>query len=63
MVTIQVIETVSVDPEISRRTSAQIREEQEKTLSEMELQELDRRRQKLDEELPPLRELRILPES
>jgi hypothetical protein len=54
-VTIQVIETDVVDPPIDRKTPAQLREEEQEFLTEMEAEQQAKMLQKLDEELPQLR--------
>jgi hypothetical protein len=54
-VTIQVVETDAVDPPTDRKTPAQLREEEREFLTEMEAEHQARLRQKIDEELPPLR--------
>ena len=54
-VTIQVIETDTVDAPTDRKTPAQLREEERAFLTEMEAEHQDRIRRKIDEELPPFR--------
>jgi hypothetical protein len=54
-ITIQVIETDTVDTPTDRKTSAQLREEEREFLTEMEAKHQDRVRRKIDEELPPFR--------
>ena len=54
-ITIQVIEADTVDPPTDRKTPAQLRQEEEEFLTEMEREHQDRVRQKIDEELPPFR--------
>jgi hypothetical protein len=54
-VSIQVIETDTVDTPIDRKTPAQLREEEQAFLTEMEAEHQARIRRKIDEELPPFR--------
>jgi hypothetical protein len=54
-VSVQVIETDTVDPPTDRKTPAQLREEERAFLTEMEAEHQDRMRRKIDEELPPYR--------
>jgi hypothetical protein len=52
-ITIQVIETDTVDPPRDRKTPAQLREEEREFLTEMEAEHQERIRRRIDEELPP----------
>jgi hypothetical protein len=54
-VTIQVIETDTVDAPTDRKTPAQLREEEQAFLTEMEAEHQARILRKIDEELPPFR--------
>jgi hypothetical protein len=54
-VTIQVIETDTVDTPTDRKTPAQLREEERALLTEMEAEHRARILRKIDEELPPFR--------
>jgi hypothetical protein len=54
-ITIQVIETDTVDTPTDRKTPAQLRQEEEEFLTEMEREHQARLDRKIDEELPPLR--------
>jgi hypothetical protein len=54
-VTVQVVETDSVDTPTDRKTPAQLRQEEEEFLNEMEREHQARVHRKIDEELPPLR--------
>jgi hypothetical protein len=54
-ITIQVIETDTVDTPTDRKTPAQLRQEEEEFLSEMERNHQARVLRKIDEELPPFR--------
>ena len=52
---IQVVETDAVDTPTDRKTPAQLRQEEEEFLTEMEREHQARVRQKIDEELTPFR--------
>lgn len=52
-VTVQVIETDTVDAPTDRKTPAQLREEEREFLTEMEAEHQAIMRRKIDEELPP----------
>src|SRR5262245_23145574 len=54
-ITIQVIETDMVDTPTDRKTPAQLRQEEEEFLTEMERKHQARVSRKIDEELPPFR--------
>ncbi len=54
-VSVQVIETDTVDTPTDRKTPAQLREEEQAFLTEMEAEHQARIRRKIDEELPPFR--------
>ena len=54
-ITIQVIETDTVDTPTDRKTPAQLREEEREFLTAMEAEHQERIRRKIDEELPPFR--------
>ena len=54
-ITIQVIETVTVDMPTDRKTPAQLCKEEEEFLTEMEREHQARVFRKIDEELPPFR--------
>ncbi len=54
-ITVQVVETDAVDAPTDRKTPAQLRQEEEEFLTEMEREHQARRRQQIDEELPPFR--------
>lgn len=54
-ITIQVIETDTVDTPTDRKTPAQLRQEEEEFLTEMEREHQARVDRKIDEELPPFR--------
>ena len=55
MITIQVIEADTVDMPTDRKTPAQLRQEEEEFLTEMEREHDARVRRKIDKELPPFR--------
>jgi|GEM_PF-2944406 len=54
-VTIQVVESDTVDTPVHRKTRAQLRQEEEELLTEIEQNHQARIRQKIDEELPRTR--------
>jgi hypothetical protein len=54
-ITIQVVETDTVDTPTDRKTPAQLREEEQAFLTEMEAEHQARIRRRIDEELPPFR--------
>jgi len=54
-ITIQVVETDTVDTPTDRKTPAQLREEERAFLTEMEAEHQARILRKIDEELPPFR--------